>query len=240
MLKFIEKLQIKYQEKYNNELNLFNEKLIPFDSNRDGLVDIVNSKEEFLKILNINQTKIIQFDKQYIHDFVKLSNFLKNKVANIQTIFSTIKKEKSIDNKEIYFKILKNQIYSYELMLFHSINMIKALTDNELIVFYEIYESFDKLNVFNSNWENEVRDELKNLGLKLEDLMYSIQNMEEKVVNEIKNLNYITEESFKKLEKNVVKELNSINSSINFNNLLTGIQTYQMYKINKNTKSFRN
>jgi hypothetical protein len=35
----------------------------------------------------------------------------------------------------------------------------------------------------------------------------------------------------------IIKELRSIDSSIQFNNLLTGIQTYQMYKINKNTKN---
>ena len=58
-------------------------------------------------------------------------------------------------------------------------------------------------------------------------------------VNEISNLSYVTQESFKELNQSVTKELSSIDSSIKFNNLLTGIQTYQMYKVNKNTKSLR-
>jgi hypothetical protein len=33
--------------------------------------------------------------------------------------------------------------------------------------------------------------------------------------------------------------LNGINSGVCLNNVLTGIQTYKMYKINKNTKGVR-
>ena len=41
------------------------------------------------------------------------------------------------------------------------------------------------------------------------------------------------------LGNTVTKELDSVNSSIKFNNLLTGISTYQLYQINKSTKSLR-
>ena len=60
--------------------------------------------------------------------------------------------------------------------------------------------------------------------------------MENKIVNSIDNLTYTTQESFMDLTNSVEKQLSSIDSSIKFNNLLTGIQTYQMYKINQNTK----
>jgi len=33
--------------------------------------------------------------------------------------------------------------------------------------------------------------------------------------------------------------LKSIDSSIKFNNLLTTVQTYQLYKVNKNTKGLK-
>jgi hypothetical protein len=41
------------------------------------------------------------------------------------------------------------------------------------------------------------------------------------------------------LNRSVTSQLREVESSINTNNLLTGIQTYQLYKINKNTKSLR-
>ena len=49
--------------------------------------------------------------------------------------------------------------------------MVGALVSEDLITFYEIYESFDKLGMFNSNWENEVSKKLQNIGEKL-DILY--------------------------------------------------------------------
>jgi hypothetical protein len=114
--------------------------------------------------------------------------------------------------------------------------MITSLVDSDLTTFYEIYECFDQLGVFNSNWENEVSNKLTDIGDGIKDLMYSIYQMENKIVNSIDNLTYTTQESFMDLTNSVEKQLSSIDSSIKFNNLLTGIQTYQMYKINQNTK----
>ena len=108
-----------------------------------------------------------------------------------------------------------------------------------MVTFYEIYESFDKLNVFNSNWENEVSEKLTNIGDKLVDLMFAIYNMEQNIVKEFKNLSYITNESFENLHQSLNGKLVEINSSINTNNLLSGIQAYQLYKINKNTKGIK-
>jgi hypothetical protein len=51
----------------------------------------------------------------------------------------------------------------------------------------------------------------------------------------LEELNSTTEESVQLLKDG----LDSVNSSIKINNLLTGIQTHQMYRINKNTKSLR-
>ena len=114
--------------------------------------------------------------------------------------------------------------------------MITSIVEDDLIIFYEIYESFDKLNMFNSNWENEVSQQLRNIGDGLSNLMYSINSMERNIVGGLNKLSYVTQEGFSDLNNSVTRELNSIDSSIKFNNLLTGVQTYQMYKINKNTK----
>lgn len=144
-------------------------------------------------------------------------------------------------------KISENQIYSYKLLLFHSLNMINSLIEEDMITFWEIYETLDKLNIFNSNWENEVFQKLNNIEdglnkmeIKLNDILNSIQKMELNIVSEISNLSYITENSFHELNHSLTKELNSINSSISMNNLLSVIQTYQLYKINKNTKNLIN
>lgn len=251
-----EKLKLKlefakqeYFQKIDNQLRLENEALekkrsdlvnnqekILSELNKKGNneIDLINN--DFNKLLNKNQKIIIEVDKNYIHQFIKVSNFIKTKKQNTQKIFESIRDTSSQEELEERVSLLKNQIYSYELLVFHSLNMIGALVTEDLITFYEIYESFDKLGIFNSNWENEVSDKLTNIGSKLDDLMYSIYNMEQNIVNELSNLSYITQDSFEDLNRSVTSQLKEVESSINTNNLLTGIQTYQLYKINKNTK----
>lgn len=117
--------------------------------------------------------------------------------------------------------------------------MIGALVSEDLITFYEIYESFDKLAIFNSNWENEVSEKLIDIGDKLDDLLYSIYKMERNIVNEFSQLTYITQKSFEGLNMSVINQLKEVESSINFNNLLTSIQTYQLYNIKEKISKFR-
>ena len=211
-------------------------RLQEFDKDGNGVVDAIEGADEFMILFKKHQKKIIDVDKQYIQNFVKVSNYLKTKRQNIQDIFSSIKNNKNELQLNENVGILKNQIHTYELLLFHSLNMIISIVEDDLIIFYEIYETFDKLNMFNSNWENEVSQKLKKIEDGLGELMYSIDSMERNIVNGLNQLNYVTQEGFSDLERSVTKELQSIDSSIKFNNLLTGISTYQLYKINKQTK----
>jgi len=73
---------------------------------------------------------------------------------------------------------------------------------------------------------------------KLEDVIQSINEMEINICNELMNLQFISEDISEGIN-GLSKGLSEINSSIQTNNLLTGIQTYQLYKINKNTRGLR-
>ena len=234
------KYNLELQRKNAEATSLLNSKnsiINDLDQNNDGQVDLIEN--DFNKLFSKNQKRVMDIDKNYIHQFVKVSNFIKTKKQNTQKIFESIRDTSTKEELEERVYLLKNQIHAYELLVFHSINMIGALVSEDLITFYEIYESFDKLGMFNSNWENEVSEKLTNIGDKLDDLMYSIYNMEQNIVNELSHLSYITQESFEDLNKSVTNQLREVESSINTNNLLTGIQTYQLYKINKNTKGLR-
>ena len=205
------------------------------DKDSNGEVDLIDG-ETFNKLLTKNQKIIIEIDKNYIQKFVKISIYLKTKKSNTQKIFDSIKDTKNDTELNELVNLLKNQIHTYELLVFHSISMITSLIDSDLISFYEIYECFDQLGVFNSNWENDVSGKLSNIGEGIKDLMYSIYHMEQSIVNSLDNLSYVTQDSFQDLRNSIDSQLSSIDSSIQCNNLLTGIQTYQMYRINQNTK----
>jgi hypothetical protein len=228
-------LENEERERRNQLIILKNTIISELDTNNDGKVEL-SDDQTFNKLLIKNQKSIIEIDKNYIQKFVKISMYLKTKTINIQKIFETIKDTKNYDELNELIGLLKNQIHTYELLVFHSINMITSLVESDLITFYEIYECFDQLGVFNSNWENEVSNKLNDIGDSIKELMYSIYQMENKIVSSIDNLTYVTQDSFRDLSFSVEKQLSSIDSSIKFNNLLTGIQTYQMYKINQNTK----
>lgn len=229
-------IKLKNQTKKQKKLELdILDLLKTLDSNKDGEIDLIENP--FFNLLSKNQKNIIGIDKHYIHQFVKISNYTKSKKQNIQKIYESIIETSSKNELNERVMLLKNQIHSYELLVFHSINMIVAIESEDLISFYEIYESFDKIGIFNSNWENEVSQKLTNIDSKLDDLLFSIYKMEQKIVDELSQLNYITQESFDQLNRSVINQLKEVESSMNVNNLLTGIQTYQLYKINTNTKS---
>ena len=123
----------------------------------------------------------------------------------------------------------------YNLLLINSLSLLVSLIEDDQITFYDIYERFDKLNIFNSNWENEVSNKLTDVNFNLQKIMFEIRDMGNKIVKSIEDLTFITSESIRMLDS----KLGEIDSSIKTNNLLTLINTYQTYKINKNTKGLR-
>lgn len=209
-----------------------------FDKDDNGKVDTIEG-DDFMKLFRKHQTVIKEFDKEYINHLVKISNYLKTKRSNIQNIFKEIKKSKHQSQLNQNVGLLKNQIHTYEVLNFHSLSLITSIVEDDLITVNEIYEEFDKLKIFKSDHEKEVSQKLSEIGDGLNQLLYSINSMERNIVSGLNQLSYLTQEGFSDLNKSVTRELQSINSNMNLNNLLTGIQTYQMYKINKNTKGLK-
>ena len=204
--------------------------LLELDRDSNGEIDLVEN--DFNKIIVQNQKKIIEIDRNYIQQFVKIFNYIKTKRINTQKIFESIQATKNQKELEARIELVKNQIHAYEQLVFHSISMVSALLSDDMITFYEIYEAFDKLGMFNSNWQNEVSAKLEGIGNKLNALLAAIYQMENSIVSELNNLSYVTSESFSSLQDVMSKQLGSIHSSISVNNLLTGIQSYQLYRLN--------
>ena len=185
--------------------------------------------ESVKKLMIKNQSSIIELDKSYIQKFVKLSSYLSTKKSNITIICNIIQETKNIKELDEVVKLLESQIHLYNLLVFHSLSMLASILDNDLITFYEIYECFDKLSVFNSNWENEVTEKLTEIGTGLQELLLATHKMERNIVTAINNLTYLTQEGFERLSSKITNELSSIDSSIKFNNLLSTIQAYKLY-----------
>ena len=208
--------------------------LSELDKDGNGEVDVVEGND-FNTLLKKHQKSIVEIDRNYVQQFVKISSYLKTKKGNIQSIFNSIKDTPNQEVLNEYVEILKDEIHTYNLVLFNSLNMIVSLVEDDMIPFYEIHEMFDTLNMFDSKHEKDVSQKLTNIGDGLESLMYEIRDMGNQISNSIDELSYITEESNKQLEN----QLSEIDSTLKVGNLISTINTYQTYKINKNTKSLR-
>ena len=234
----IEKEKIKLQEKKEKELihlkQSKNKITSELDKDGNGEVDVIEGND-FNTLLKKHQKSIVEIDRNYVQQFVKISSYLKIKKRNIQSIFDSIK---DTPNKKVlneYVEILKDEIHTYNLILFNSLNMIVSLVEDDMITFYEIYEMFDTINKFDSKHEKDVSQKLTNIGEGLESLMYEIRDMGNQISNSIDELSYVTEESNRQL----TNQLSEIDSTMKVGNLINTINTYQNYKNNKNTKSLR-
>jgi hypothetical protein len=230
-------------EKINkSESNLIKSKLdiiSQFDKDNNGIIDIIEDKNEFNQLFKRHQNIVIEkgkeFNQNYTHQFIKVGNYLKEKRSNLQLIFEHIKNVQNEEEFNEYASILENDIHLYNLLLINSLSLLVSLIEDDQITFYDIYERFDKLNIFNSNWENEVSNKLTDVNFNLQKIMFEIRDMGNKIVKSIEDLTFITSESIRILDR----RLGEIDSSIKTNNLLTLINTYQTYKVNKNTKGLR-
>ena len=195
--------------------------------------------EESLNIVQIkNRLTEIITELDQLHDFI-LNYDLRN--SNPQKKTSGI-----IDpDKENHYLIselideFEEGVFNFSQVYYYTLCMITSMIEGDKITFMEIYLKFDKIGIFNSNWENKMLEGVSSIGDKIDNLTKSVNRMNSSISSKLNSLYHLTESSFESLQESVTSELKSIDSSVKFNNLLTGIQTYKMFKINRNTKSLR-
>ena len=237
----LDPLEAKNKEKIKVQSKIKKIILSDFDKNNNGELDILEGTNVISELLDKNESQIVEFDHNFIHDIIKLNEFLSTKKDNLIKIFEIIKGVETEEEMDITLEVLKLSIENYQSLLLHSINMIVSVKEKKLTSYYEIRNCFDKLNIFNSNWENEVSGKLDQIDMKLStvisslnDISSSIRSLEITTRNSINNLAYVTKSSFKSLQTSVVGELKSINRGVGLNNLISAVNTYQLYKLNKN------
>ena len=232
----ISKLSIKVKKDKENIRTLLSKVSKDLDKNNTGSLDIFK-EDTFNLLLNKNQKEIIllekDFKKEFTKEFVKLSNFITTNKEGIIKQYELLKKINQKDILEENIGLLKNQINVYNTIQYLAIAMITTLLNGDKIKFYKIYEKFDELNVFNSKWEKDLKKELEEINLNLLEVIESIHQMSYKITTVLSSINT----SIGDLSTSINKQLSSINSSVDLNTIITGINTYQLYKINKNTKS---
>lgn len=192
---------------------------------------IVTDKEELADLFEISdlKNKIIEDSKR--NELEKLHENLQANLAQLEN-----KKPIGLDaNLDNLFKIggfikptIENQIRTLEFYKNMAVSMIVFYQNDKKITYFEIYEAFEKLGVFDSTWQKNVLHKLDKIEVRLAQISNQLTNLNQNFISLIES------------SENIVSELKEVNSSIMTNNMLQSITAYQTWKINRNTKSLRN
>lgn len=123
--------------------------------------------------------------------------------------------------------LMESRIKNLEYFKNIGIAMIVFYLNDKTIRFYEIYEAFEKLGIFDSTWQKSISSKLDNIEIGLAQISNQLTEL---------NQNFI---SLVESSENIVSELKEINSSIMTNNMLQTITAYLTWRINNNTKSLQ-
>lgn len=237
---------------------------IGFDNNELN----ISHPDEIRNLILKNQDKISAVERKYILEFLKLNKYLSNQKDLIFQSIELLKLQEELSDIDSWTDVIKNQIGSYNVIYLNAVTLIVCLCENELVVFYELYETFDDLGVFKTNYEKEVLEslntigsninslnknivhklmliehQLKNISLGINELNHTMQqniqainNLEDSIVSSFKSLETSIGNNFNQLSQNISGHLSKIESGIAYNNLISTVSAYQLYKINKQTK----
>ncbi|MDC0956593.1 hypothetical protein OAS44_01835 [Flavobacteriaceae bacterium] len=234
--------------------------------------DLVEKPSKIKQLIISNQNKIVEADKRYVLDFLKIHNFLNIKnqqiIKTVETLNKDVKVFKTIDSLST---LIIEQVNSYNIVYYYSLKMLVGLLEGNYVLFYELYEEFDELGIFKNKFEKDltttltdIKEELKTMRVdivkklaiiesqlekvvsginqinhNLNEVVNGLINIEKSISNGFNSLNHTIDSNFNDLNTNLTNGLENLNSTVGFGNMINAISAYQLYKVNKNTKSLR-
>lgn len=184
---------------------------------RKDIVEIPTNKDLF-KLISDNQNKI---EKTYIPNFIKIYQYYEEQVNTYNVIYNNINDLEfhTLSSRSIESSIETIKIYSstIEVLDVTIKQLFESYLSEDLINFYTLYNKFEEMGLFLSKGEklmvrslNDINDNMDSLIGRIDGLVDTMSDMG--------------------------KTLEEINSGIGVSNLLSTINTYQLYKINQNSK----
>ena len=128
-------------------------------------------------------------------------------------------------------KFLMGEMKAYTAVQYNAIHMVNALLTDDMITFYEIYEAFDKLEIWHSQYEKVSTAQLQSLNDNIRSLIRTTEESTNRIVDGLGDLTY------RMAKQN--DNLKEIHGAVTAGNLLSAINTFQLHRISKNTKSLR-
>lgn len=164
------KKQLEYEKKQKATITNFQNNL----SNTLEKVKVVDTSKIEEKI-RINEEKITSFDRKYLEDLIRLSNHIHDFKQAIEERINEIANDLSsvYDSREIR-KEINNLNQNLQDLYLITFSMIESLVNKDLITYHKLYESLDKLGVFESNFEKKLAGNLKKISADLHGIKSTI------------------------------------------------------------------
>lgn len=194
---------------------------------RDFQGRIVNDKSGLNDVLDINWLKSRikeETKKKGLDKVIENLDDMSAKLEGREILGFDANLDKLFELGKIMKPTMENQIKTMEFYRNMAVAMVLFYLNDNKIRYFEIYEAFEKLGVFDSTWQKNVLNKLDNIEIRLSQISNQLTDLNQSFISLIAS------------SENIVSELKVINSSILTNNLLQTITAYQTWKINKNTK----
>lgn len=227
---------IKENKKFNNlridelkSIKLFiNDNKIELD---DDKINVFLKIDDFIKKI----TQETETEIQYIIIDFELSR----DTAIIKKNYKTLGSDQDyldVSNKINFYLFNSDKLYSgleekiITIKFYNSLSflMLNYLIENEKLKYFEYYNLFEKLGVFDSTWQNKIYKKLSSIDNSLSKINENLKILNDNIKDVAVEING--------LKESLNSKLSDIKSSADVNNIISSIQLYQLYKINKQTK----
>ena len=174
-----------------------------YDADDNNELDVAEAKSVEL-ILKEKQKEIRVIEKQegrdYLKDLSKINNFLnsyQNQLVqnyNDIQIMCNIEDSTPISLAKNKISNFENDLNIYKALMSSLVLLISNLVNDNLIDFYNLREVFDKLSIFESNYEKKVLDKLRTNNDLTSQLINETNRNRDAIVNALDNVGYEVED----------------------------------------------
>ena len=196
-----------------------------------NIFDLLEKPEDVEKLLYKYEENIVANFKKGYQNIERLIINLNTEKKILNILFDIIVEHSNMTLFITHLHILKNRIHIFQLIYFYSIIMIISIYENKSNLYHNIYNIFDKMDLFTSG----------NNVLILSNLSNSIELLNETFIEINANSNQLHSEQLiikQTLEANLAivnkanNELLDIKSKTDFKNLYLRILNYEYVKVN--------
>lgn len=170
-----------------------------YDADNNNDLDVAETSNIEL-IIKQKQTTIRKIEQQenrnYLKDFTKINIFLdsfkKQLIDDYEDIqsFCNIENSVSLSDAQQKIETFESNITSYKALMSSLVLMISNLVNDDLVSFFKLYDIFDKLSVFESNYEKKVIQGFRDNANLTKQLIKATHDSRDAIENELKDVGY--------------------------------------------------